>query len=260
MSYPNKPNFNAPKLAERIAMFGKFEYTPIGNGNIRIKGNWAAENIVKVIVPQLAGVEGCDDKGEIFFHKKAVPQLLGFFAEVERRGLKNRIISFAGSFVPRFIRGSVSALSNHAFGSAFDINAPQNWLGQQPAKLGEKGCLLELVPIAHEFGFYWGGHFKRLDGMHFEVATLNKSNTAPAPQPTPSKPIIKELSIGSKGEIVRILQQKLSVKGFLKSSQIDGDFGRITRDAVINFQRSVGISADGIAGAETFLKLGMIED
>jgi hypothetical protein len=38
--------------------------------------------------------------------------------------------------------------------------------------MGQKGCVRELVPIANEFGFYWGGHFSRMDGMHFEIAKL----------------------------------------------------------------------------------------
>jgi D-alanyl-D-alanine carboxypeptidase-like protein len=31
----------------------------------------------------------------------------------------------------------------------------------------------ELVPIAAEDGFYWGGHSSRCDGMHFEVAPVS---------------------------------------------------------------------------------------
>jgi hypothetical protein len=74
--------------------------------------------------------------------------------------------------VPRFIRGSRTTLSNHAFGTAFDINCDFNRLGHTPALMGERGCVREMVRIAHENGFYWGGHFTRLDGMHFEVAKL----------------------------------------------------------------------------------------
>jgi hypothetical protein len=34
----------------------------------------------------------------------------------------------------------------------------------------EKGSVRELVPIASEQGWYWGGHYQsRKDGMHFEL-------------------------------------------------------------------------------------------
>ena len=36
----------------------------------------------------------------------------------------------------------------------------------------QKSSVRELVPIAHDHGFYWGGHFSRCDGMHFEVARV----------------------------------------------------------------------------------------
>ena len=61
---------------------------------------------------------------------------------------------------------------NTAFGTAFDINARYNRLGTEPAGTTQAGCVYRLVPVAHEFGFYWGGHFSRRDGMHFELARL----------------------------------------------------------------------------------------
>jgi hypothetical protein len=42
------------------------------------------------------------------------------------------------------------------------------------------GCLLDLVPAANKFGFYWGDHFTRRDGMHFEVAKLVELSRAVA--------------------------------------------------------------------------------
>jgi hypothetical protein len=31
------------------------------------------------------------------------------------------------------------------------------------------------MPIANRCGFYWGGHYQsRMDGMHFEIAVLNR--------------------------------------------------------------------------------------
>jgi hypothetical protein len=75
--------------------------------------------------------------------------------------------------VPIFIRGNTTTLSNHAFGTAFDINADQNSLGARPALVGQRGSTRELVPLANKWGFYWGGHFgSRPDGMHFEIAFL----------------------------------------------------------------------------------------
>ena len=67
------------------------------------------------------------------------------------------VLTWDGSFVRRFIRCSTTNLSNHAFGSAFDINAAFNRFGAQPAFPGDQGSLFDLVPIAHQHGFYWGG-------------------------------------------------------------------------------------------------------
>lgn len=176
-SWPPPPEFS-PLITnvERQRVFGRFAYqtNPIpGNPeNITITGNWLNENIVPVIIPQLIGVSGAPRSGRIFLHKKAAPRIIAFFAEVEEADLLGRIINWGGSFVPRLVRGSKSLLSNHAFGSAFDINTRENALGAEPAALGEPGSVRELVPIAHRHGIYWGGHFTRKDGMHFEVAVI----------------------------------------------------------------------------------------
>jgi len=173
--YPPRPNFNTPSTAKVKQMFGAFEYEPRGASEIKILGDWVSKNIVKVEIKQLVGVKGAPADGVIRFHKKGAAQIKGLFEEIEKQGLKDLIISWAGSFYPRRVRGSATALSNHSWGTAFDINAPENWLWQQPAPVGKKGSLLKLVPIANDFGFFWGGHYqRRLDGMHFEVAVLDK--------------------------------------------------------------------------------------
>ena len=82
------------------------------------------------------------------------------------------VLTWAGSWVPRYIRGSRSRLSNHAWGTAFDINVPWNGLRRTPAFKGQKGSVRELVLIAAKLGFYWGGWFTRKDGMHFEVSKI----------------------------------------------------------------------------------------
>ncbi len=175
-SYPPLPTFKPlMSTAERQNVFGKFSHVaaPVAGNKeaIRILGDWEAKNIVKVTLPQLVGIEGLHNNGVIRFHKLGVNQLLAMWAEWESTGLLNRVLTYAGSYVPRFIRGSNSVLSNHAFGTAFDINAAWNPLKKTPPLVGQKGSVRELVEIAHKHGFYWGGNFKnRPDGMHFELA------------------------------------------------------------------------------------------
>jgi D-alanyl-D-alanine carboxypeptidase len=88
-----------------------------------------------------------------------LPNCKGCGRSGRRRGLLDRILSFGGGFEPRFVRGSTTTLSNHSFGSAFDINVAWNERGHRPALVGEKGSVRELVPITHKWGFWWGGHF-----------------------------------------------------------------------------------------------------
>ena len=78
----------------------------------------------------------------------------------ETAGLSERILTFEGSYNARFIRGSRTKLSNHPFGSAFDINARWNGLGAFPALEGQEGSVRELINIANEHGFFWGGHIQ----------------------------------------------------------------------------------------------------
>lgn len=61
---------------------------------------------------------------------------------------------------------------------------------------------------------------------------------------------------GSTGGEVTQIQQKLQALGFYTGA-IDGVYGKQTRDAVTAFQRSVGLTADGIAGSKTLLYLGL---
>ncbi len=63
-------------------------------------------------------------------------------------------------------------------------------------------------------------------------------------------------SLGSRGQEVRQIQRKLQALGFYSGS-VDGIYGTATQKAVRNFQKSRGISADGIAGPKTLLYLGL---
>lgn len=56
---------------------------------------------------------------------------------------------------------------------------------------------------------------------------------------------------GDKGEDVRNLQEALVCRGYLRRSEIDGDFGVITLGAVLAFQLENDLEVDGVAGAYT---------
>lgn len=62
--------------------------------------------------------------------------------------------------------------------------------------------------------------------------------------------------LGSRGDEVRRVQKKLKELGFYKGS-VDGIYGTATKKAVTAFQKSCGITADGIAGAKTLKFLGL---
>ena len=61
---------------------------------------------------------------------------------------------------------------------------------------------------------------------------------------------------GIKGERVKALQKALKEKGF-DPGEIDGDFGPATEAAVVAFQKSEDLLADGKAGPQTLGALGL---
>lgn len=61
------------------------------------------------------------------------------------------------------------------------------------------------------------------------------------------------LRLNASGKITRLLQARLVSLGY--NISIDGCFGENTKSAVINYQKSKGLSADGIVGQNTWRKL-----
>lgn len=69
--------------------------------------------------------------------------------------------------------------------------------------------------------------------------------------PDPSLPTAEPvLRSGMTGEAVKNLQSRLYTLGYY-TGEIDGQFGAVTKDAVLTFQRLNGLDADGIVGGET---------
>jgi hypothetical protein len=198
-SFPAKPTgLSSPSNATRNADFTCFTFLqrPLhlraDEEAIVQKGScdgtvsdWVAEHIINIDAPQLRFARGFP--GKVRCHKLAAPVLTALFEQWERDDLLHLIISYEGCFVPRYKRNqapggtaghgpkkssNVGELSNHSFGSAFDINFVDNQLGRVPAFCGRRGSTRELVASATSLGVFWGGLFGTQDGMHFEISKL----------------------------------------------------------------------------------------
>jgi peptidoglycan hydrolase-like protein with peptidoglycan-binding domain len=62
---------------------------------------------------------------------------------------------------------------------------------------------------------------------------------------------LKLLSTGSLGSDVTVLQRKLAAAGF-NPGPADGDFGPLTKAAVLKYQRQNGLEVDGKVGTQTW--------
>lgn len=167
--WPAKPAIRAPRGMQLLGQDFAYTPDPLPSMPEHIKPDpmWVQENIAAVKIPQLVGVVGAPADGEIWFNKQLVSQIQALFQLWEDLGLADLLLAYAGSWVSRYVRGSRTKLSNHAFGAAFDINVPWNGYRKQPALVGSKGSVRKLVPVAYRLGFYWGGWYN--DGMHFEA-------------------------------------------------------------------------------------------
>lgn len=177
-SGPNWPaapaSLRALTAAERARRFGAFTFQPEptqGNPEgIRITSRPPEFKIISVECPLLVAKDGFPRTGIAMFHESAADPFRALVKAWTEAGLLQKIRTWGGSYVPRFVRGSRSVLSPHAWGTAFDINVAWNPLGAEPALAGRQGSVRELVQIANECGWWWGGHWKkRPDGMHFEL-------------------------------------------------------------------------------------------
>lgn len=62
------------------------------------------------------------------------------------------------------------------------------------------------------------------------------------------------LRYGDKGSQVKTLQKNLKKLGYF-SGEATGEFGNVTKQAVIKFQKAYSLTADGIAGSKTLAKI-----
>lgn len=73
----------------------------------------------------------------------------------------------AGMLCARYVRGSTTSVSNHAWGTAIDLTL-NGVLDRRGDGLVQYGLTL-IAPIFNRHGWYWGAAFRTEDAMHFEA-------------------------------------------------------------------------------------------
>lgn len=107
----------------------------------------------------------------IKFHRKCAAALSAALQEIWEHYGKNQskidslgISRYNGAYNPRYIRGSTSKWSNHAYGAAIDLNAESNGFGA-----GHGNIPQPVIDAFKRQGARWGGDYHgRTDPMHFE--------------------------------------------------------------------------------------------
>jgi peptidoglycan hydrolase-like protein with peptidoglycan-binding domain len=89
-----------------------------------------------------------------------------------------------------------------------------------------------------------------------ETTSAPASGTSTTKNSTSSGTIAGTVKLGSKGNNVRILQSFFNKNGY--NLKVDGDFGKLTLDALKDYQTKNGLAADGIVGPITRAKINEV--
>jgi peptidoglycan hydrolase-like protein with peptidoglycan-binding domain len=165
-----------------------------------------------------------------------------------------------------------NTISNHASGTAIDINAESHPMGRsgtfRPAQVVQIRKILSFCGGVVR----WGGDYTgRKDEMHWEINTNAAAVSRLAQRiklatPDPQPPVqVHTVQKGDKGTEVEHIQQFLHdefpayrndvdvKRGELIT--VDGDFGDQTEAWVKEFQNRTSLDVDGIVGPKTFAKM-----
>lgn len=177
-------------------------------------------------------------------------------------------------YAERPIRGGAE-LSNHASGTAVDLNAPKHPIGSVGTFTpGQVARILEIISVTGGV-VRWGGQYSgRKDEMHFEIndsksledcqkalqalrqyngrpdTTVIANDTQRDLYYAPNKPMMR-------GEDVALVQRVLNAWYPWLNLETDGVFGPETADAVKELQSRARITVDGVVGPKTRAVLGL---
>jgi D-alanyl-D-alanine carboxypeptidase-like protein len=149
---------NPPVVFKEV--FGEFDAYPRSDDPVYLNMDpaWYDAHIQTRHVPVFSEPVTCN--------RALFPMLIGALRDVQAAGLASEIHTYSGCYAPRTVaRSPIAPPSNHAYGAAIDINAPENPFGGTPTMDPR------IVKIFEKWGFVWGGRFLIPDGMHFEYGS-----------------------------------------------------------------------------------------
>ncbi|MGR6088942.1 peptidoglycan-binding protein [Brevibacterium sp. CSND-B09] len=209
--------------------------------------------------------------GKVAVRKGDVATVLVYFAK--RFHSEVEPLKWPGNwgYAERTIRGNSTTLSNHASGTALDLNAPQHPLGKVGTFSSKQVAAINRILADCDGVLRHGKNYSgRKDEMHVEInkgtaavaALADKIRAGKKPGPkggatssggggsswtsvSGKTPTVRQ---GNKGEPVKRIQKAVGVK-------VDGYFGASTKAAVMDFQRKYKLGVDGIVGKATWAKI-----
>lgn len=131
--------------------------------------------------------------------------------------------------------GGHSAQSQHYAGTALDM--AQGWTNAQRAQL-------RAIATA-------SGQWVYVEPVSISPTWVHVDRRQSPAACAAGYPMLRQ---GSLSTYVLILQDGLNTLGH-QTGSIDGIFGNITRDSVVSFQRSLGLTADAVVGCNTWTAL-----
>lgn len=151
-----------------LEMFGN----PDSDGDGILDPKWFAENIrvFSLPFPMVLAWQPQTTIRRFQAHRLAGPKICAALSRMEQaHGLEylveRKLDRWGGCFNFRLIRGG-NSLSNHAWGTAVDINPDLGRMGNAEDAAAYPHFIVEAFEAE---GFYWGGRFLRPDAMHFEL-------------------------------------------------------------------------------------------
>ncbi|EWT05045.1 peptidoglycan-binding protein [Intrasporangium chromatireducens Q5-1] len=190
-----------------------------------------------------------------------VHTILGYVARRFNSEVEALVSGWCWGHNYRAISGSTT-LSNHASGTAIDVNAPRHPLGATGTFSSTQRTRIHAILAYCDGVVRWGGDYSgRKDEMHFEInvrpgdprlaALVTKIGGGGGGGSTTV--VWTTVQRGASGFRVVAIQHLLRHRGY--SLTVDGSFGPTTESKVIAFQTSRGLVGDGVVGPKTWSAL-----